>query len=428
VQTVKMILPSVVGNNTQKYTSENYVFQYRDVWSEDYMTCTLSDAKNMTQEYDADNKILTVTVAANAPITGYYVTFALKNYSNMQWNTSYATSNKSVYIYLQKAQVAIPAISGNGTSLKKSVVYNGSDQTIALEHYLRDMNADGTAKWMTYALTSTAKFNGNAGVWDGEKETMNFSAKNVGTYVVRVSTNGFCTFTDGSTYKDYTLEITKAIYDSPFFVDDGVGTTTANVKTFTFNFGLQNAVIKNVIDDVNVKDSLVYWRDITNYSSGTADDHRLQIEWDEETQSATVGAQYIGTYTLRFQIADNAWANSRWSTTTSSYIDYKIVVNRAVLAIPAVVKTGLAANESVSGRYKYSTYNGSFITAQFTGVDATYITWEDLTNYTGKDDDHKAEFIYDAATKVLTLKAKYAATYTFLGWLNDYKTSYWSGY
>lgn len=428
VQTVKMVLPSVVGNNTQKYTSEKYTFQYRDVWSEDYMTYVLSDVKNMSAEYDAENKILTVTVAANAPVTSYYVTFVLKNYTNMQWNTSYATSNKSVYIYLQKAQVAIPGIADNGTSLKKTVSYTGKDQKIALENYLRDMNDDGTAKWMTYTIRSTAKFNGNEGVWNAKDGTLDFSAQNVGTYIVRVSTNNFCTFTDGSTYKDYTLEITKAIHDSPFFVDDGVGTTTAYVKTFTFNFGSQSAVMKNVINDVNVTDKIVWWRDITGYGSGTPDDHKLKIEWDEDSQTATISAQYIGTYYVRFQISDSAWANNRWSTTTSNYIDYRIVVNRAVLTIPSVVRTGLAANESISGRYKYSTYNGSFITAQFKDVDDTYMAWDDLTNYTGKPDDHKAVFTYDKDAKVLTLKAKYATTYTFRVRLKDYSNTYWSGY
>lgn len=428
VQTVKMILPSVVGNNTQKYTSEKYTFQYRDVWGPEYMTYTLSDMKNMTAVLDAENKILTVTVAADAPITSYYVTFVLVNYTNMQWNTSYATSNKSVYIYLQKSQIAIPAIADNGTSLKKTVTYTGKDQTIALENYLRDMNADGTAKWMTYAIRSTVKFNGNEGVWNSKDGTMDFSAQNVGTYIVRVSTNNFCTFTDGSTYKDYTLEITKAIYDSPFFVDDGVGTTTAYVKTFTFNFESQSAVMKNIVNDVNINNQIMWWRDITGYSSGTADDHKLQIEWDEESQSATISAKYIGTYYIRFQIADNAWANARWSTTTSNYIDYRIVVNRAVLTVPSVVRTGLAANESISGRYKYSTYNGNFIIAQFKDVDDTYMAWEDLTNYTGKDDEHKAVFTYDKDLKVLTLKAKYAATYTFRVRLKDFTNTYWSGY
>lgn len=428
IQTVRMILPSVVGNNTQKYTSEKYTFQYRDVWSKEYMTYTLSDTKNMSAELDEDNKILTVTVAANAPITSYYVTFVLNNYTNMQWNTSYATSNKSVYIYLQRSQVTIPAIADNGTSLKKTVSYTGKDQKIALLNYLRDMNDDGTAKWMTYSIISTAKFNGNAGVWNSKDETLEFSAQNVGTYTVRVYTNNFCTFTDGSTYKDYTLEITKAIHDSPFFVDDGVGTTTAYVKTFTFNFDSQSAVMKNVINNVNVNDQIVWWRDITGYSSGTADDHKLKIEWDKDSQTATISAQYIGTYYVRFQIADNAWANNRWSTTTSNYIDYRIVVNRAVLTVPSVVRTGLATNESISGRYKYSTYNGSFITAQFKDIDDTYMTWEDLTNYSGKDDDHKAVFTYDKDTKVLTLKAKYAATYTFRVRLKDFNNTYWSGY
>ena len=428
VQTVKMVMPSVVGNNIQKYTSDKYTFQYRDVWGDEYMTYTLSDIKNMSAELDAENKILTVTVAANAPITSYYVTFILKNYTNMQWNTSNATSNKSVYIYLQKAQVAIPGIVDNGTSLKKTVTYNGKDQKIALDNYLRDMNDDGTAKWMTYTIRSTAKFNGNEGVWNAIDGTMDFSAQNVGTYIVRVNTNSFCTFTDGSTYKDYTLEITKAIYDSPFFVDDGVGTTTAYIKTFTFNFDLQSAVMKNVINDVNVTDKIVWWRDITGYGSGTADDHRLKIEWDEESQSATISAQYVGTYYIRFQIADNAWANARWSTTTSNYIDYRIVVNRAMLTVPSVVRTGLATNESISGRYKYSTYGGNFITAQFKDIDDTYMTWEDLTNYAGKDDDHKAVFTYDKDTKVLTLKAKYVATYTFRVRLKDFSNTYWSGY
>ncbi|MDE6441823.1 MAG: hypothetical protein K2L12_03605 [Clostridia bacterium] len=428
IQVVKMILPSVVGNNTQKYTSDKYTFQYRDVWDSDYMTYTLNDIKNMSADYDADTKILTVTVAANAPITSYYVTFVLKNYNNMQWNTSYATSNKSVYIYLQKAQVTIPSIVDNGTSLKKSVTYSGKDQKIALKDYLRDVNADGTAKWMSYTLTSGPKFNGGAGVWNAKDETMEFSAQNVATYVVRVSTNAFCTFTDGSTYKDFTLEITKAIYDSPFFVDDGVGTTTATVKTFTFNFTVQNAVMSNVINDVNITDQIVWWRDITSYSNGTASDHRLQIKWDKDSNSATIGAEYIGTYWIRFQIADNAWANARWSTTTSNYIDYRIVINRAVLTVPTVVKTGLATNESISGRYKYSVYNGSFIVAQFKDIDATYLTWKDLTNYAGKDDDHKAVFTYDDDTKVLTLKAKYVATYTFRVYLKDINNTNWSGY
>lgn len=433
----RYIIPSVVGANTVRYNGTDYTIQYRDVKGPEYMEYILSDTTgNMSSTYDAATGILTVTLKRKANIGSYYVTFTLPDglgsksyYNNARWDSSYNNQNKSVYFYTQKAQVDIPQIVGNGTSLKKSVQYSGSAQKLELTNYLTAVDSDNLPIWMSYTLTSTAKFIGNKGTWNSTEGTMDFSAENVASYTVRVSTNTLCTFTDNSTYKDYTLEITKKVYDSPFFVDDGNGTTTATQKTFNYRFERQGGTLTNVIGDKNLQTgAAIYWRDVTGYAAGASDSDRLVITWDKNNQTATATALNPGTYTIRFEINSTEWQNARWSTTTAQYIDYKIVINRTQLPIPQVVKTDLKLGENVSGRTKYSVYNGGTLILQIKDFDEYYMEYKDVTSYNGKGADYEAKFEYDAVNKILNVKVKYVNYYLIRISKKNGPHTYWQGY
>lgn len=409
VQIKYLTVPSVVGSNQKQYTGNDYTIQYKDVY-EDYFTFTPSNSI-VKLSYDDTTHVLTATVPYNAPITSYYVTFAHRNTSNSRWaNISYNWYNQNIYFYLQRAQVLNPNIKGQGAVNKKTTYYTGAAQDLEIENYLPDLNADGTPTWMTYTFLYNSKFDGNKGNYDSDDKVMTFSATNVGTYTVRISTNAYCTFQDNSTYKDFVLEINKKVYESPSFENTGDGVTTSSTQTFTFNFEEQEVLLKNIPNDKDDATQDIYWYDVTGYAQGTGEDHRLKITWDEDNQCAKVSAKYVGTYTIRFQISNTMFANARWSTTTYQTIDYRVIVNRAVVPYPTQTKTGLGPNDSIGyyDRYKYTVYTGGFLYQIITNVDDTYMTYEDITNYTGVDDDHKMQMTYDKATKSLTCKVKYA--------------------
>ena len=425
IQRRLVAVPTVLGANTAKYTGSAITFQIQNVldiswmywitFRKDNRDVTLDNITHQPSEdqgykYELDTKTNILSITVPADVATYYIAYRINgyNYSNTGWSNQTGNNwyyDKGIYLYVQKAQLAIPSIDGV-TGYRKTVTYDGTPQTFDIVDYVYtgDNNLNN---WERLSVTTALKFHEYAadlskiGEWDAAKKLLKLTATAVGSYTLRISTTANAQFTDGSTYKDYTLVIDKKMFTSPTFKDDKVGTTTADRKTVVYNFTDQTAVIENIVENNQTSGSMyVVNNNNTNY---------LTAVYDQEKGTLTLTARNVGTYYIDIYIRDTV--NTRWSTTTGVYIRYAFVISKASLTIPSAVKTPIVDTEYFSGNNKYVTYSGKKYTLTLKDIDKTYMDWVDGTNYAGKADDHKAVLVYDDNAHTLSITAQYVYTY-----------------
>ncbi|MDE6442597.1 MAG: hypothetical protein K2L12_07610, partial [Clostridia bacterium] len=308
--------------------------------------------------YDKDKVISTgitgeLIISTPANAASYDIICSLLDIANMEWDGLGSSADLTFSFVVNPMEIAKAQVYDDGetgatfTLETKEITYDGSSHTFEVEN----LKIESDNRYMTIEVGSANLFLDY--YYDAITDRMVYSARNAGSYTVKITLTDNACWSDGTRDVTLTFKINKIELPTLSIVADANATINQFDKTVTYELDLSDpSDVKEVtkrIEIANFDSTQMTHSGITITSdwSQTELNNTYTYNYNTATQIFYLDAVKAGNYELEFKLRD--FANYRWVFADVETIKINFIIDKLHLDTPVINTDYLITGESLSG-------------------------------------------------------------------------------